>query len=58
MIVTVHAVDIAADFGCHVVKMGCGAKLILRGTTVVTVLGRGKICADMLPSYPGARVAA
>lgn len=52
------AVERAAAFGCRVVKMGCGAKLILKGTTVVTVLERHRISADMLPGYPGARVAA
>jgi hypothetical protein len=34
------ALEIAADFGAHVVRLGCGAKLILEGFTVVTVYPR------------------
>jgi hypothetical protein len=36
-----RAIDAAADFGCGVVKLGCGGKLILKGETVVTVIARG-----------------
>lgn len=31
----------AADIGCHVVKLGCGARLVLDGVTVITVLEKG-----------------
>lgn len=35
-----RAVDRAAAFGCECVKLGCGARLVLKGDAVVTVLGR------------------
>jgi len=34
------AIEAAADFGCRVVRQGCGAKLILAGDHVVTVYPR------------------
>lgn len=37
------AVHAAASFGASVVRMGDGTKLIIDGTTVVTVLPRGWI---------------
>ena len=36
------AIAFAAEHGARVVKMGCGARLILEGARVVTVLGRGQ----------------
>lgn len=33
-----RAIETAIDFGAHVVKLGCGGRLILRGDSVVTVL--------------------
>lgn len=38
-----RAIRIAAAFGCHCLKLGCGAKLVLDGETVVTVLPRGSL---------------
>lgn len=35
-----RAIIKAADFGCRVVKLGCGGRLLLRGATVVSVLSR------------------
>jgi hypothetical protein len=43
------AVHQAAAFGATVVRMGDGAKLILEGTTVVTVLPRGWINGGKRP---------
>lgn len=37
------AVKAAADFGCRVVRTGNGAKPILDGTTVVTVIARHQL---------------
>lgn len=44
------AIDVAARFGCSVVRLGDGTKLVLQGEDVVTVLPRRKIarpCATM-----------
>ena len=38
-----RAIRIAASFGCGVVRTGCGAKLLLEGLSVVTVLSRQQI---------------
>lgn len=38
MLASARAVDAAARFGCPTVRLGCGARLILSGDTVVTVL--------------------
>jgi hypothetical protein len=40
-----RAVEVAARFGCRSVRQGCGAKLILVGDAVVTVLSRRSIAA-------------
>lgn len=39
MLACARAVDAAAAFGCPTVRLGSGARLILEGETVVTVLG-------------------
>lgn len=36
-----HAVQVAASIGCRVVRLGSGAKLILEGEVVKTVLPAG-----------------
>jgi hypothetical protein len=36
-----HAVQTAAAMQCHTVKLGNGARLKLKGGTVMTVLGKG-----------------
>jgi hypothetical protein len=36
-----RAIEAAAAFGCEVVRMGGGARLVLNGLTVVTVYQRG-----------------
>ena len=38
-----RAIETAAKFGCDTVRMGCGAKLVLQGNIVVTVLARSSI---------------
>ncbi|MFN3943912.1 MAG: hypothetical protein ACK4K7_03135 [Allosphingosinicella sp.] len=40
-----RAVEIAAAFGCRVVRTGA-AKLVLEGETVVTVIPRNWICRE------------
>jgi len=45
-----RAVSIAAGFGCSTVRLGCGAKLVLKGETVVTVLARSSIARDCIPA--------
>jgi len=43
-----RAIAKAAAFGCETVVLGCGARLILDGANVVTVLARGQgfnLCA-------------
>lgn len=42
ILVSEPAVEAAAKFGAHVVRQGCGAKLILQGATVVTVIRRDR----------------
>lgn len=37
-----RAVQAAARIGCRVVRLGCGARLILAGTTIVTVFPRDR----------------
>lgn len=47
-----RAVIAAANFGCRVVKLANGAKLLLDGRNVVTVLARHQIrlvTAELLP---------
>lgn len=45
VIIRTHApaVRVAAAFGCKVVRTGSGAKLLLEGLSVVTVLNRRQI---------------
>lgn len=40
---------VAANFGCKCVRLGNGAKLILSGDHVVTVIARWDISKDCLP---------
>jgi hypothetical protein len=47
-----RAVTIAATIGCRIVRLGCGAKLVLCRDTVVTVLARG----SMFSGHYGDRV--
>jgi len=49
MLLSARTVRMAAQFGCSTVRIGTGAKLILRGETVVTVLGRRQINRCDLP---------
>lgn len=42
------AIEAAASFGAACIRLGCGAKLVLDGRTVVTVLPRGWIHAGRL----------
>ncbi len=44
-----RVIQIAADFGCRVVRLANGAKLILEGRSVVTVIGRWDHSRDTLP---------
>ena len=44
-----RVVQIAAGFGCSVVRLANGAKLILNGSDVVTVIGRWEHSRDTLP---------
>ena len=37
-----RAIEAAATIGCEVVRLACGARLILDGSTVVTVYGPGQ----------------
>jgi hypothetical protein len=37
-----RAIAVAADFGCHLLKLGDGSRLVLDGRSVVTVLPSGK----------------
>lgn len=46
----VAAISIAATFGCGVIRLGNGARLILSGWDVVTVLGRSQF-----PPFPAPR---
>lgn len=48
------AIKVAADFGCRCVRTGIGAKSILVGDRVVTVIGQSWISADIL-KYVGER---
>lgn len=36
-----RAIQVAAEFGCHYVRLGNGARLVLDGARVTTVLSRG-----------------
>ncbi|ANI79020.1 hypothetical protein [Sphingobium sp. EP60837] len=36
-----NAVRTAAQMGCRSVKLGCGARVMLRGHTIITVLAKG-----------------
>lgn len=48
-----RAVRTAHAFRCKLVKMGNGARLVLDGTRVVTVLARGQMLSDHLAAvYP------
>jgi hypothetical protein len=47
-----RAVEIAARFGCNVVLQGSGAKLILDGERVVTVLRKGSWARSQYPRPP------
>lgn len=47
------AIRTAADFGCHCIRLGNGAKLVLDGLVVVTVLRRDGM--GIPPVMPGAR---
>lgn len=38
-----RSVDAAARFGCDTVRIGCGARLVLDGEEVVTVLASRKV---------------
>lgn len=38
----------AAEFGCSTVRIGCGAKLVLEGETIVTVLPKGWASRSLL----------
>jgi hypothetical protein len=43
-----HAVEAAISFGARIVRLGCGAKLVIHGGAVVTVLSRRGIAAGHL----------
>jgi hypothetical protein len=37
------AIECAADFGCEIVRCGGGERLVLSGTRVLTIYGRGEL---------------
>jgi hypothetical protein len=37
------AIQSAADFGCEIVRCGGGERLVLSGTRVLTIYGRGEL---------------
>lgn len=52
------AIEKAAAFGCKVVKLGCGGRLVLEGTKVVTVLAPKQRCDHDGTGLPWDRSAA
>lgn len=44
-----RAILVAANFGCKCIRLGNGAKLILSGDHVVTVIARWDISRECLP---------
>lgn len=48
------AIAVAVAFGCKVVRLGNGARLCLKGLTVVTVMDRQEMPRDLLPARRGA----
>lgn len=51
-----RAIVAAANFGCRCVRLGSGAKLVLSGTSVVTVITRHSMgCSAAMPA--GVRLA-
>lgn len=51
--VSERAILAAAAFGCPTVRQGTGAKLVLSGATVVTVIARGQIARGTMPIKEG-----